>query len=64
MSMQLTLNAVPESIFQDEQGRLGYANAHYGRVDLEEYAHVYYLYVRVYMPCIIAARLEKFKGPF
>lgn len=63
MSMQLTFYAVSESIFQDEECRLGYANAHYGRVDLEEHACVYYLYVCVYMPCIIVARLEKFKGP-
>lgn len=44
--MQLTLYAVPESIFQDEECRLGYANAHYGRADLEEKS------MRVYTTCM------------
>jgi hypothetical protein len=45
MNMQLTLYAVPENILQDEECRLGDANAYYGRIDLEEHACVYYLYV-------------------
>lgn len=41
MSVQLTFYAVPESIFQDEECRLGYVNADYGRVGIDERACVY-----------------------
>jgi len=62
MSVQLTLCTVPESICQDEESRLGYADAHYGRVGVEEERACVH-YAHAYMPCIIAARLEKLKGP-